>query len=96
MLSSHVVIELCSFSQVYLLHAKPEDYFQRLDGGTYSRESYYANPHLYKSIFHEKVTMLYYLLNNSLLTFVFQDCAISYSLHQWSGMEPRFPKINVK
>ncbi|KAI6024246.1 Saccharopine dehydrogenase-domain-containing protein [Pisolithus marmoratus] len=41
--------------KVYLVHASPEDYLSRTDGGQYSRSHYYQNPSLYKSDFATKV-----------------------------------------
>ncbi|KAF7346180.1 Alpha-aminoadipic semialdehyde synthase, mitochondrial [Mycena sanguinolenta] len=37
--------------KIYLVHAKPQDYFRRLDGGEYDRAHYYQNPELYQSTF---------------------------------------------
>ncbi|KAK2465033.1 hypothetical protein APHAL10511_003109 [Amanita phalloides] len=44
-----------SLHKIYLVHAKPEDYLVRSDGKQYDRESYYASPNLYHSVFCEKV-----------------------------------------
>ncbi|KAI6122567.1 Saccharopine dehydrogenase-domain-containing protein [Pisolithus croceorrhizus] len=41
--------------KVYLVHASPEDYLSRMDGGQYNRSHYYQNPSLYKSDFATKV-----------------------------------------
>lgn len=41
--------------KVYLVHAVPQHYLAPLDGGSYSREDYYANPDKYQSEFHTKV-----------------------------------------
>ncbi|KAI6144926.1 Saccharopine dehydrogenase-domain-containing protein [Pisolithus tinctorius] len=41
--------------KVYLVHASPEDYLSRMDGGQYSRSHYYENPSLYRSDFATKV-----------------------------------------
>ncbi|KAI6001939.1 Saccharopine dehydrogenase-domain-containing protein, partial [Pisolithus albus] len=41
--------------KVYVVHASPEDYLSRLDGGPYSRSHYYQNPSLYRSDFATKV-----------------------------------------
>ncbi|KAI6014540.1 hypothetical protein PISMIDRAFT_89188 [Pisolithus microcarpus 441] len=41
--------------KVYLVHASPEDYLSRMDGGPYSRSHYYQNPSLYRSDFATKV-----------------------------------------
>ncbi|KAF8903416.1 Saccharopine dehydrogenase-domain-containing protein [Mucidula mucida] len=40
--------------KVYLVHAKPSDYFVNKDNG-YSREEYYAKPNLYKSVFSSNI-----------------------------------------
>ncbi|KIM79378.1 hypothetical protein PILCRDRAFT_74408 [Piloderma croceum F 1598] len=40
---------------VYLVHALPQDYLFRKDGGLYSRENYYKHPGNYRSDFHTKV-----------------------------------------
>ncbi|KAF7365331.1 Alpha-aminoadipic semialdehyde synthase, mitochondrial [Mycena venus] len=37
--------------KIYLVHAKPQDYLRRLDGGNYDRAHYYKNPHVYQSTF---------------------------------------------
>ncbi|KAF8208713.1 Saccharopine dehydrogenase-domain-containing protein [Mycena galopus ATCC 62051] len=37
--------------KIYLVHAKPQDYFRRRDGGEYDRAHYYQNPQLYQSTF---------------------------------------------
>ncbi|KAM6499393.1 Saccharopine dehydrogenase domain containing protein [Amanita muscaria] len=44
-----------SLHKIYLVHAKPEDYFVRSDGQGYDRESYYDSPELYHSVFCDKV-----------------------------------------
>ncbi|KAJ7095979.1 Saccharopine dehydrogenase-domain-containing protein [Mycena belliarum] len=36
---------------IYLVHAKPQDYLQRLDGNAYDREHYYEHPQTYRSSF---------------------------------------------
>ncbi|KAF8804193.1 hypothetical protein BYT27DRAFT_7194939 [Phlegmacium glaucopus] len=41
--------------KVYLVHAKPEDYLVRIDGGQYDREHYYQSPHSYTSVFCSKI-----------------------------------------
>ncbi|KIJ67291.1 hypothetical protein HYDPIDRAFT_127170 [Hydnomerulius pinastri MD-312] len=41
--------------KVYLVHASPEEYLSRVDGGQYDRTHYYGNPSLYKSDFATKV-----------------------------------------
>ncbi|PFH49159.1 hypothetical protein AMATHDRAFT_148287 [Amanita thiersii Skay4041] len=40
---------------IYLVHAKPADYLVRSDGQPYDRASYYASPHLYSSVFSDKI-----------------------------------------
>jgi hypothetical protein len=37
------------------VHAKPSDYFVRIDGGKYDREHYYQSPQSYTSLFCDKV-----------------------------------------
>ncbi|KAJ7319097.1 Saccharopine dehydrogenase-domain-containing protein [Mycena albidolilacea] len=37
--------------KIYLVHAKPQDYLRRVDGGEYERQHYYENPQLYHSTF---------------------------------------------
>jgi hypothetical protein len=44
-----------AFGKVYLVHALPQDYLSRKDGGLYSRENYYEHPGNYRSDFHTKV-----------------------------------------
>ncbi|KAH9840769.1 Saccharopine dehydrogenase-domain-containing protein [Rhodofomes roseus] len=41
--------------KIYLVHALPQEYFVRKDGVAYSRSDYYANPHRYESVFHDKI-----------------------------------------
>jgi len=41
--------------KIYLVHAKPSDYFVRIDGGKYDREHYYQSPQSYTSLFCDKV-----------------------------------------
>ncbi|KIJ19435.1 hypothetical protein PAXINDRAFT_68974 [Paxillus involutus ATCC 200175] len=41
--------------KVYLVHASPNEYLSRVDGGQYERSHYYENPSLYKSDFATKV-----------------------------------------
>ncbi|KAJ2928113.1 hypothetical protein H1R20_g8966, partial [Candolleomyces eurysporus] len=41
--------------KIYLVHAKPSDYFKRTDGLTYDRTHYYESPQTYESVFHERV-----------------------------------------
>ncbi|KAF8888387.1 Saccharopine dehydrogenase-domain-containing protein [Gymnopilus junonius] len=41
--------------KIYLVHALPEDYLVRLDGGQYSRDHYYQSPQSYESVFCDKV-----------------------------------------
>lgn len=41
--------------KIYLIHAKPEDYFIGVDGSPYDRARYYASPQSYISVFAEKV-----------------------------------------
>ncbi|KDR71797.1 hypothetical protein GALMADRAFT_253543 [Galerina marginata CBS 339.88] len=41
--------------KIYLVHAKPEDYLIRLDGGQYDRDHYYQSPQSYHSVFCDKV-----------------------------------------
>ncbi|KAF8966790.1 Saccharopine dehydrogenase-domain-containing protein [Flammula alnicola] len=42
-------------NKIYLVHAKPADYFVRIDGGKYDRDHYYQSPQSYTSVFAEKV-----------------------------------------
>ncbi|KAJ7596298.1 Saccharopine dehydrogenase-domain-containing protein [Mycena floridula] len=44
-------------TKIYLVHALPSDYFVRTDSpaAPYNRDHYYANPHLYESIFCENI-----------------------------------------
>lgn len=42
--------------QIYLVHAKPEDYLFGLDGRKYDRSDYYQNPQHYRSTFAENVS----------------------------------------
>ncbi|TDL17070.1 hypothetical protein BD410DRAFT_901633 [Rickenella mellea] len=51
-------------NKIYVLHAKPEAYLIHKDGSLYSRQSYYADPTLYKSQFHEKIAPYLSLLIN--------------------------------
>ncbi|KAF8634324.1 hypothetical protein AX15_000984 [Amanita polypyramis BW_CC] len=44
-----------SLHKIYLAHARPEDYLMRSDGQKYDRESYYAHPESYRSVFCDKV-----------------------------------------
>ncbi|KAF7299176.1 hypothetical protein MIND_00866300 [Mycena indigotica] len=37
--------------KIYLVHAKPQDYLQSLDGQSYDRSHYYQNPEKYRSTF---------------------------------------------
>ncbi|KAJ6508932.1 Saccharopine dehydrogenase-domain-containing protein [Mycena sanguinolenta] len=37
--------------KIYLVHAKPQDYLCRVDGGEYDRAHYYQNPEMYQSTF---------------------------------------------
>ncbi|KAJ2913550.1 hypothetical protein MD484_g6867, partial [Candolleomyces efflorescens] len=41
--------------KIYLVHAKPSDYFKRTDGLAYDRTHYYESPQTYESVFHERV-----------------------------------------
>ncbi|KAG2121616.1 Saccharopine dehydrogenase-domain-containing protein [Suillus clintonianus] len=41
--------------KIYLVHALPNDYLTRADGGHYSRNDYYKNPAMYRSEFDTKV-----------------------------------------
>ncbi|KAG0708523.1 Saccharopine dehydrogenase-domain-containing protein [Suillus ampliporus] len=41
--------------KIYLVHALPQDYLTRADGGQYSRDDYYKNPAMYHSDFDTKV-----------------------------------------
>ncbi|KAL4076611.1 Saccharopine dehydrogenase-domain-containing protein [Scleroderma yunnanense] len=50
--------------KVYLVHASPEEYLSRTDGGQYSRSHYYQNPSLYVSDFATKVAPYLTLLLN--------------------------------
>ncbi|KAI0086800.1 Saccharopine dehydrogenase-domain-containing protein [Irpex rosettiformis] len=50
--------------KIYVVHATPKDYFIRTDGQPYNREHYYANPHLYESVFHERIAPYLTLLMN--------------------------------
>ncbi|KIY47717.1 hypothetical protein FISHEDRAFT_44841 [Fistulina hepatica ATCC 64428] len=51
-----------SATEVYICHAKPQDYFVREGNSAYTRDDYYANPHLYRSVFSEKVVAPYLTL----------------------------------
>lgn len=44
--------------QIYLVHAKPEDYLVRINGGQYDRKHYYQSPNSYTSLFCTKVRKL--------------------------------------
>ncbi|KAF9039350.1 Saccharopine dehydrogenase-domain-containing protein [Panaeolus papilionaceus] len=44
-----------SLNKIYLVHAQPEDYFVRTDGGKYSRDHYYTSPNSYVSVFAERI-----------------------------------------
>ena len=45
-----------SLKKIYLVHAKPRDYFMRKGFSVpYSRDDYYANPGEYVSLFSERV-----------------------------------------
>ncbi|PPR06507.1 hypothetical protein CVT24_002635 [Panaeolus cyanescens] len=44
-----------SLNKIYLVHAQPEDYFIRSDGGKYSRDHYYSSPQSYVSVFAERI-----------------------------------------
>ncbi|EFI26592.1 alpha-aminoadipic semialdehyde synthase [Coprinopsis cinerea okayama7 len=50
--------------KVYLVHVQPEEYLIDVNGGSYNRDSYYANPESYKSVFHERVAPYLTLLLN--------------------------------
>ncbi|KAI0338108.1 hypothetical protein BDW22DRAFT_1409660 [Trametopsis cervina] len=50
--------------KIYVVHAKPQDYFVRADGGQYAREDYYARPDAYTSVFHSAVAPYLTLLLN--------------------------------
>ncbi|TEB18758.1 hypothetical protein FA13DRAFT_1803049 [Coprinellus micaceus] len=41
--------------KIYVLHARPNTYFERIDGDPYSREDYYKHPDMYRSVFHDKI-----------------------------------------
>ncbi|KAG1903451.1 Saccharopine dehydrogenase-domain-containing protein [Suillus fuscotomentosus] len=41
--------------KIYLVHALPQDYLTRSDGGQYSRDDYYKNPTMYHSDFDTKI-----------------------------------------
>ncbi|EMD35803.1 hypothetical protein CERSUDRAFT_52831 [Gelatoporia subvermispora B] len=51
-------------SLVYVVHALPEHYLQRRDGGRYSRDDYYVNPDAYEAHFHTKIAPYLSLLLN--------------------------------
>ncbi|KAH7099522.1 Saccharopine dehydrogenase-domain-containing protein [Auriculariales sp. MPI-PUGE-AT-0066] len=42
-------------ANVYLVHAQPEDYIFRKDGGKYDRDAYYAHPDQFVSRFHNLI-----------------------------------------
>ncbi|OCH83748.1 hypothetical protein OBBRIDRAFT_892143 [Obba rivulosa] len=50
--------------KVYVVHALPEEYLVRRDGGKYSRDDYYAHPDAYESQFHSRVAPYLSLLLN--------------------------------
>lgn len=47
--------------KIYLIHALPSSYLHRVDGASYDRSEYYANPQGYRSSFHTKVLNCYIL-----------------------------------
>ncbi|KAF9446416.1 hypothetical protein P691DRAFT_783738 [Macrolepiota fuliginosa MF-IS2] len=51
-------------TKVYLVHAKPEDYFVRKDGKAFDRQDYYANPAEWESVFGERIMPYVTLLIN--------------------------------
>ncbi|KAF4622050.1 hypothetical protein D9613_009131 [Agrocybe pediades] len=50
--------------KIYLVHAKPEDYLVRTDGGTYNRDRYYQSPQSYQSVFCDRIAPYLTLLLN--------------------------------
>ncbi|KAI0698029.1 Saccharopine dehydrogenase-domain-containing protein [Cytidiella melzeri] len=50
--------------KIYVVHATPAEYLLRTDGEPYQRDHYYANPHIYKSVFHERIAPYLTLLMN--------------------------------
>ncbi|KXN82807.1 Alpha-aminoadipic semialdehyde synthase, mitochondrial [Leucoagaricus sp. SymC.cos] len=51
-------------TKVYLVHAKPEDYFVRKDRRTFDRQDYYANPSEWECVFGERIMPYVTLLIN--------------------------------
>lgn len=51
-------------TKIYLVHARPEDYFVRKDGKAFDRQDYYANPGEWESVFGERIMPYVTLLIN--------------------------------
>lgn len=50
--------------KIYLVHAMPEDYLVRVDGGQYDRTHYYQSPQSYMSVFGERVSLFFFTFSN--------------------------------
>jgi len=66
--------------QIYLIHAKPEDYFIRKNGRGFDRQDYYTNPNEWESVFGDRVRHLVVVYVS--FDILYTDHAVCDSSHQ--------------
>jgi len=84
--------------KIYLVHAKPDDYFVRVDGGKYDREHYYQSPQSYTSLFCDKVKSIRFEISAAFLLIIifFSNQKVAPYLTLFlngTGWSPSFPRL---